>query len=211
MTQIVPTMFIRLLKLPPRPSAARPLLVARRPPRRRALPSRRQGADDRLVGPIIHEYYASTEGDRVRTLRLARVAHPPGTVGQPLFGPIHVVDEDGDERPAARRARLLRPVPTSSTTTTRRRPPAPVTSGCGWSTLGDIGHLDEDGFLFLTDRRPHDHLRRRQRLPAGSENVLAIHPMVTDVAVFGVPDDDFGEGVHAVVRLSDGIAPTRRC
>ncbi len=76
----------------------------------------------------------------------------------------------------------------------------------GWSTLGDIGHLDEDGFLYLTDRKAYMIISGGVNIyPQEAENVLTMHPAVADVAVFGVPNEDFGEEVKAVVQPAEGV------
>src|SRR5690606_36268840 len=78
--------------------------------------------------------------------------------------------------------------------------------GRGWSTLGDVGRLDEDGFLYLTDRKAYMIISGGVNIyPQEAENVLAMHPKVYDVAVFGVPNEDFGEEVKAVVQPAEGI------
>ena len=80
--------------------------------------------------------------------------------------------------------------------------------GHGWSTLGDVGYVDEDGFLYLTDRKAYMIISGGVNIyPQEAENVLAMHPKVDDVAVFGIPDDEMGEAVHAVVQpSSDAVA-----
>ena len=77
--------------------------------------------------------------------------------------------------------------------------------GRGWSTLGDVGYLDDDGFLYLTDRKAYMIISGGVNIyPQEAENVLAMHPKVADVAVFGIPDEEMGEAVHAVVQPADG-------
>jgi acyl-CoA synthetase (AMP-forming)/AMP-acid ligase II len=81
--------------------------------------------------------------------------------------------------------------------------------GRGWSTLGDVGYLDEDGFLYLTDRKAYMIISGGVNIyPQEAENVLAMHPKVDDVAVFGVPDEEMGERVHAVVQPAPGVDPS---
>ena len=151
-------------------------------------------------GPIIDEYYAATEGTGATFINSADWLAHPGSVGKPMLGPIHILDDDG-QRAARRRGRhdLLRaageppgfeyhndPEKTRDSSTTK-----------GWSTVGDIGYLDDDGYLYLTDRRTFMIISGGVNIyPQEAENVLIDHPKVYDVAVFGVPDPEMGERVH---------------
>ena len=86
---------------------------------------------------------------------------------------------------------------------------ASIQEAHGWRTLGDVGHLDEDGYLYLTDRATFMIISGGVNIyPQEIENVMVMHPSVSDVAVFGVPNDDFGEEVKAVVQPATGIEPT---
>ena len=155
-------------------------------------------------GPIIHEYYAGTEGNGFVYCNSEDWLAHRGTVGRALVGEVHIVDDDGDELPPGRAGHhLLRAAaPTfeyhnDPEKTAARRDP----SGRGWTTLGDVGYLDDDGFLYLTDRKAYMIITGGVNVyPQEAENVLAMHPKVADVAVFGVPNDDFGEEVKAVVQ-----------
>ncbi|HEY9564785.1 MAG TPA: acyl-CoA synthetase, partial [Nocardioides sp.] len=76
----------------------------------------------------------------------------------------------------------------------------------GWNTLGDLGHLDEEGYLYLSDRRTDLILSGGVNIyPREIEDALALHPAVADVAVLGIPDAEFGQSVHAVVDPADGV------
>jgi len=154
-------------------------------------------------GPVLHEYYAGTEGNGfVYCDSAAWLAHR-GTVGSALTGTVHIVDDDGEELPAGQPGTIyFSDGPEFSyhndpgKTAASRDP-----RGRGWSTLGDVGYLDEDGFLYLTDRKAYMIITGGVNVyPQEAENVLALHPKVADVAVLGVPDDDFGEEVKAVVE-----------
>ena len=157
-------------------------------------------------GPIIHEYYAGTEGNGFVYCNSEDWLAHRGTVGKadPRCRPHRRRRRRGG---AHRRVghRLLRgrarPRRSSTTTTPRRRPSSRDPKGRGWSTLGDVGYLDDDGFLYLTDRKAYMIITGGVNVyPQEAENVLALHPKVNDVAVFGVPNDDFGEEVKAVVE-----------
>ena len=162
-------------------------------------------------GPIIHEYYAGTEGNGFVLLQQRQWLAHPGTVGTPIDCTLHIVGEDGEEVPRRGGHRLLRG---------RRHVRVPQRPGedggvappeAAWSTLGDVGYLDEDGFLYLTDRKAYMIISGGVNIyPQEAENVLVTHPKVIDVAVFGVPNDDFGEEVKAVVQPVDDARRRRR-
>ncbi|MEO3807513.1 AMP-binding protein [Sphaerisporangium sp. B11E5] len=160
-------------------------------------------------GPIVHEYYAGTEGNCFLYASPHDWLTHKGTVGRPLLGVPHVLDEDGNEVPPGVDGTVYfsggpRFEYHGDPDKTRA---AQDPGGRGWTTLGDIGHLDEDGFLYLTDRRADTIISGGVNIyPQEAENVLAVHPAVADVAVFGVPDEEMGEAVKAVVQPADPAA-----
>jgi acyl-CoA synthetase (AMP-forming)/AMP-acid ligase II len=206
-SQWVPTMFIRMLKLPQAVRSAYDLSTLRYAVHAAApcpVEVKRQMID--WWGPVLHEYYAGTEGNCfVYTDSKAWLDHP-GTVGRPLLGEIHVCDEAGDELPPGSVGTLYfgggpqfeyhgDPAKTESSRDPRGR---------GWTTLGDVGYVDEEGFLYLTDRLSYMIISGGVNIyPQESENLLAVHPKVADVAVIGVPDPEMGEAVKAVVQPMD--------
>jgi acyl-CoA synthetase (AMP-forming)/AMP-acid ligase II len=203
-TQVVPTMFIRLLKLPDEVRAAadtsslRVVVHAAAP-----CPAEVKAQMIDWFGPIIHEYYAGTEGNGFVYCNSEDWLAHRGTVGQAILGTIHILDDDGAEQPVGEAGTVYFEggsefsYHNDSEKTASSRDP----NGRGWSTLGDIGRLDEDGFLYLTDRKAYMVITGGVNVyPQEAENVLALHPKVTDVAVFGVPNEDFGEEVKAVVE-----------
>ena len=115
---------------------------------------------------------------------------------------MHICDDDG-QRGAGRRDRA-RSTSRAGRTFEYHNDPDKTTGSRhpkGWSTLGDVGYLDEDNFLYLTDRKAYMIISGGVNIyPQEAENVLVTHPKVVDVAVFGVPNDDFGEEVKAVVQ-----------
>jgi len=134
-----------------------------------------------------------------------------GTVGQSLLGPLHILGDDDEELPAGEPGTIY--FESASTFEYHGDPDKTNASrdpkGRGWSTLGDVGYLDDDGFLYLTDRKAYMIISGGVNIyPQEAENVLALHPKVADVAVFGIPDDEMGEQVHAVVQPADGVAGT---
>ncbi len=205
-SQVVPTMFIRMLKLPPEVRAKYDLsslqvVVHAAAP----CPAEVKAQIIDWFGPIIHEYYAGTEGNGfVYCNSVDWLAHK-GTVGKAILGVVHIVGEDGEEAPIGESGTVYFEGDLAATfeyhndaekTASSRDP-----KGRGWSTLGDVGYLDDDGYLYLTDRKAYMIITGGVNVyPQEAENVLAMHPKVNDVAVFGVPNDDFGEEVKAVVE-----------
>ncbi|MBW3536342.1 MAG: acyl-CoA synthetase [Actinobacteria bacterium] len=207
-TQVVPTMFVRLLKLPEEERLRRDVsslkfcIHAAAP----CPVSVKQAMLD-WWGPIVHEYYAGTEGNGfVYASPQDWLAHP-GTVGRSLTGPIHILDDDGTELPPGQPGTVYfeqggfeyhnDPEKTAAARTEQ-----------GWTTLGDVGYLDDEGFLFLTDRKAYMIISGGVNIyPQEAENVLTMHPSVADVAVFGIPHEEMGEEVKAVVQPAEGARP----
>jgi acyl-CoA synthetase (AMP-forming)/AMP-acid ligase II len=210
-SQWVPTMFIRMLKLPAEVRdrydvsslevavhAAAPCPVA---------------VKEQMIewwGPILYEYYAGTEGNGfVYCDSAAWLAHR-GTVGRALTGEVHILDDDGEELPPGEPGTVYfgGGIEFSYHNDPDKTASAHDPRGRGWTTLGDVGYLDDEGYLYLTDRKAYMIITGGVNVyPQEAENVLAMHPKVADVAVLGVPDDEFGEAVKAVVEpLSMGDA-----
>ena len=204
-TQVVPTMFIRLLKLPDE-IRRRDDLSTLRTAVHAAAPCPVAVKEQMIEwwGPIIHEYYAGTEGNGFVYCNSDDWLAHKGTVGKALLGVIHILDDEGVELGPNEEGTIYfsgggefeyhnDPDKTASSRT-----------GDGWSTLGDIGRLDEDGFLYLTDRAAFMIISGGVNIyPQEAENILSMHPKVADVAVIGVPNADFGEEVKAVVQPLD--------
>ncbi len=204
-TQMVPTMFIRLLKAPAEVRARHDVASLRCVIHAAApcpVPVKRQMIE--WLGPIVHEYYAGTESNGFVYCNTEQWLAHPGTVGAPLNCTLHICDEDLAEVPGGETGTVW----FESTTTFEYHNDPVKTAGSrhprGWTTLGDVGHLDEDGFLYLTDRRSYMIISGGVNIyPQEAENVLVTHPAVVDVAVFGVPNEEFGEEVKAVVQPVD--------
>jgi acyl-CoA synthetase (AMP-forming)/AMP-acid ligase II len=158
------------------------------------------------LGPIIEEYYSGSEGIGIVTINSEQWLKKPGSVGRPLMGEIHICDEGGVELPPGQDGIIYFGGGLSFTyhndaskTASARNPLRP-----DWSTLGDIGRVDEDGYLFLSDRRDFMIISGGVNIyPQELENIMIMHPDVVEVAVFGVPNSDFGEEVKAVVQPRD--------
>jgi long-chain acyl-CoA synthetase len=201
-TQVVPTMFVRLLKLPAEVRAAADVSSLRCVIHAAApcpVPVKRQMIE--WFGPVIHEYYAGTENNGFCYCNSEMWLAHEGTVGMPINCVVHIVGDDGEELPQGETGTVYFE---SAAQFEYHNDPA-KTAGSrhpkGWTTLGDVGYLDEGGFLFLTDRKSYMIISGGVNIyPQEAENVLVTHPSVIDVAVFGIPNDDFGEEVKAVVQ-----------
>ncbi len=206
-SQWVPTMFVRMLKLDPALRAqydVSSLEVAVHAAAPCPVDVKRQMID--WWGPVLHEYYAGTEGNGFVYCNSVQWLAHPGTVGQPLNCVVHICDEEGVELPVGEEGTIYFEGGSTfeyhgdATKTAESRHPK------GWSTLGDVGRLDDDGFLYLTDRKAYMIISGGVNIyPQETENVLVTHPKVFDAAVIGVPNPDFGEEVKAVVQAAPGI------
>jgi malonate-semialdehyde dehydrogenase (acetylating)/methylmalonate-semialdehyde dehydrogenase len=205
-SQWVPTHFVRLLKLPPEErgrfdlSSHRLAVHAAAP-----CPVEIKRAILEWWGPIVHEYYSSSEGVGFTTIGPEEWLARPGTVGRPLHGIVHVVDEEGHELPPGEDGVIYFETPTQVAYHNDPDKTAAAHNAKGWFTLDDIGHVDADGYLYLTDRRSFMIISGGVNIyPQEIENRLVIHPKVADAAVIGVPDEEMGEKVLAVVQLAPG-------
>ena len=203
--QMVPTMFIRLLRLDPATRAGFDLSSLRVVSHAGGpCPVEVKAAMLRWWGPILHEYYSGTEANGRTMIGPEEWLEHPGSVGRPVDCTVHIVGESGEELPAGMSGLVYfggggdfayhgDPAATAAARHPR-----------GWTTLGDIGHLDADGYLYLTDRRDFVIVSGGVNVhPREVEDVLLSHPRVVDVAVFGVPEAEFGEQVVAVVEPDD--------
>lgn len=206
--QFVPTMFVRMLKLPEvvrksyDVSSLQRVIHAAAP-----CPVDVKYAMMDWFGPIIEEYYGGTEGFAGCTIGPQEWLEHPGSVGKP-FSPVHVLAEDGTELRAGEPGELFfeggprfeyfkDPAKTASVSNER-----------GWRSLGDMGYIDADGYLYLTDRSTFMIVSGGVNIyPQEAENLLVMHPKLVDAAVFGVPNDEFGEEVKAVVQPAAGVEP----
>lgn len=209
-TQVVPTMFVRLLKLPPETRARYDLSSLTHVIHAAApcpVPVKRRMIE--WLGPIIDEYYAASEGNGATIITSAEWLAKPGSVGRVGAGTLHICDDAGHELPTGTDGLVYfgggLPIayhndPAKSAGA--RNPLHPELT-----TVGDIGHVDADGYLFLSDRKDFMIISGGVNVyPQETENALVLHPAVADVAVFGVPDPDLGEAVKAVVQPVEGHA-----
>ena len=204
-SQWVPTMFVRMLKLPEEVrlkydvSSLRCAIHAAAPC---PIPIKEKMID--WWGPVIYEYYAGTEGNGFVQLNSEEWLAHKGSVGKPLTCEIHICDEHGEEVPAGESGTIYMSGGGTFEYYKDDDKTADSRHAQGWSTLGDVGYLDDDGFLYLTDRKHFMIISGGVNIyPQEAENVLINHDKVMDVAVFGVPNADFGEEVKGVVQLAD--------
>jgi long-chain acyl-CoA synthetase len=209
-TQLVPTMFSRLLKLPPQ-ARGRHDLSSLEIAIHAAAPCPVKVKEEMIAwwGPIIHEYYGATEGLGFTACDSAEWLAHRGTVGRVLLGDLHILDES--MQPCAtgtpgtiwfKTATPFEYFNDPAKTAAARSPDGTM------STVGDVGYVDADGFLHLTDRATFMIISGGVNIyPQECENLLITHPKVADAAVFGVPNEDLGEEVKAVVQPMPGIVP----
>jgi len=205
--QFVPTMFVRMLKLEPEVRqrfdlstltvaihAAAPCPVA----------VKQQMID--WWGPILWEYYGGTELNGLTMCNSDEWLEHPGTVGRAVFGTLHICDDDGNELPPGQPGAVYFEQATQpfeyhndpDKTEGSQHPTQPL-----WTKLGDVGYMDDDDFLHLTDRESFMIIAGGVNIyPQEIEDRLILHPAVEDVAVFGIPHPDMGEEVKAVVQLT---------
>jgi long-chain acyl-CoA synthetase len=209
-SQLVPTMFSRLLKLPEE-IRTRYDLSSLEIAIHAAAPCPAPVKEDMIKwwGPIIHEYYGATEGLGFTACSSAEWVAHRGTVGRVLLGDLHILDED------------LQPCPVGTPGTVWFKTAAPFeyfndpnktrearSPDGSMSTVGDVGYIDSDGYLYLTDRKSFMIISGGVNIyPQECENLLITHPKIADAAVFGVPNADLGEEVKAVVQPMPGILP----
>ncbi|MAI79167.1 MAG: acyl-CoA synthetase [Deltaproteobacteria bacterium] len=205
-SQWVPTMFVRMLKLPEQ-DRNRPDLSSLEVAIHAAAPCPIPIKEKMIEwwGPVIHEYYAGTEGNGFVMINSEEWLAHKGSVGQATNATIHILDDDGLEVEAEETGGIFFESDIQYEYHNAPEKTASARSQQGWTTLGDVGYLDKEGWLYLTDRKAHMIISGGVNIyPQEAENRLITHPRVQDVAVIGVPNEDFGEEVKAVVQLIKG-------
>lgn len=212
-SQWVATMFVRLLKLPEATRKAYDLSSLRCATHSAApCPVDVKMAMIDWWGPIIHEYYGATEGNGMTMIDTPAYLAHPGSVGRAVVGIPHICDDDGNELPSGQSGLIYferdrqpfhyhnDPAKTESA----RHPRHP-----NWTAVGDVGYLDQDGYLYLTDRKTFMIISGGVNIyPQAIEDALVTHPKVGDAAVIGVPDEEMGESVKAIIEPAEGVAPS---
>jgi long-chain acyl-CoA synthetase len=202
--QMVPVMFSRLLRLPEDvrarydTSSLECIVHAAAPCPEHV----KRGMIDWL-GPIITEYYGATEANGFTFCDSAQWLAHPGTVGRPILGELLILDDDGNPCPTGVDGTIWFRGATAFQYFQEPAKTAGSRSSDGMaSTVGDVGHVDAEGYLYLTDRKTYMIISGGVNIyPQETENLLSAHPAVLDVAVIGVPNEDMGEEVKAVVQL----------
>lgn len=203
--QFVPVMFTRMLKLPESVRNSYDLSSLRRVMHAAApcpVEIKKQMID--WWGPIVDEYYASSEAIGATVIFAEDWLTHPGSVGKPMNGLVHILDEDGNELPPGQAGEIFFEGGADFEYLNDAEKTASSRESHGWKTVGDIGYVDEDGYLYLTDRRHHMIISGGVNIyPQEAENMLVVHPKVMDAAVFGIPDDEMGQSVKGVVQTVD--------
>ncbi len=201
-SQWVPTMFVRMLKLPEATRAkydVSSLQIAIHA----AAPCPVDVKEQMISwwGPVLFEYYAGTEGQGFVAIDSNEWLQHRGSVGRALNAKLHILDDDMKELPTGEVGTIYFESGASYAYHKDPEKTASSRSPQGWTTLGDVGYVDEDGWLFLTDRKAFMIISGGVNIyPQETENCLIAHPKVADVAVLGVPNEEFGEEVKAVVQ-----------
>jgi len=209
-SQLVPTMFSRMLKLPEE-VRNRYDLSSLEIAIHAAAPCPGLVKEDMIKwwGPIIHEYYGATEGLGFTACNSEEWLAHRGTVGKVLLGDLHILDENLQERPTGTAGTVWFKTasPFEYFNDPERTKEARSPDG-SMSTVGDVGYVDADRYLYLTDRATFMIISGGVNIyPQECENLLITHPKIADAAVFGVPNPDLGEEVKAVVQPMPGIEP----
>jgi acyl-CoA synthetase (AMP-forming)/AMP-acid ligase II len=204
--QFVPTHLVRLLKLPEAErsrfdlSSLRVVVHAAAP-----CPPEVKRAAIEWLGPIVHEYYSGSEGVGFCAIGPEEWLAHPGSVGRSLLGAVHIVAPDGGELPVGEVGQVWFEPQGRFEYHGDPSKTAEAYDDRGWSTLGDIGWVDDEGYLYLSDRVSNMIISGGVNIyPREVEDVLVMHPEVEDVAVIGVADPEMGEAVRAVVQVRGG-------
>jgi long-chain acyl-CoA synthetase len=160
-------------------------------------------------GPVVIEYYAATEGGGT-SITAQEWLHKPGSVGKAWPNSvIRVLDDNGEDVPTGQPGLVYMRMGASSFDYHKSEEKTRAARVGDLFTVGDIGYLDEDGYLFLCDRKSDLIISGGVNIyPAEIEGELVMHPKIADVAVFGVPDPDWGEAIKAVVQPAEGVEPS---
>ncbi|HWF52834.1 MAG TPA: AMP-binding protein [Solirubrobacteraceae bacterium] len=207
--QMVPTMFVRLLRLSEEErrrwdlSSLRAVIHAAAP-----CPAEIKARMIDWLGPIVYEYYSATEIYLLTAIDSEEWLAHRGSVGRALVGTPHVLDDEGNELAPGEAGTLWSEGGPQFEYHSAPEKTAEARNESGWTTVGDVGYVDEHGYVYLTDRRVDMIISGGVNIyPQEAENALIEHPLVADAAVFGIPHDELGEEVKAVVEIVDSDRP----
>ncbi len=202
-SQWVPTMFVRFLKLESE-TRHRYDLSSLQCAVHSAAPCPTSVKENMINwwGPVVHEYYTGSEGNGMTVINPKEWLEHKGCVGKAIYGEIHIVDEaTGEELPSGKEGTVYFGGSYTFEYHNEEEKTQNSRHSQGWSTLGDVGYVDEQGYLYLTDRRTNLIISGGVNIyPQETENLIITLPEVADVAVIGVPNEDFGEEVKAIVQ-----------
>jgi long-chain acyl-CoA synthetase len=204
-SQWVASMFVRLLRLSPE-ERSRFDLSSHRMAVHSAAPCPPSVKREMMEwwGPVVYEYYGATEGGLMTLINSEEWLAHPGSVGRPVIGRTHILDDQGSELPPGEVGHIYCERGGRVAYHNDPEKTAAAHSPQGWATVGDLGYLDDDGYLYLSSRRTDLIIAGGVNIyPKESEDVLHAHPAVADVAVIGVPQPEYGQEVKAVVELHD--------
>jgi long-chain acyl-CoA synthetase len=212
-SQWVPTMFVRMLKLDRHDtydlSTHRVAVHAAAP-----CPVEVKHKMIEWWGPILHEYYAATEAIGITVIDSPTWLRKPGSVGRALLGTLRVCDDGVEDQPELGTDEVglvyfeREVLPFAYHNDPEKTGKAQHPRHPNWGTTGDVGYVDDEGYLFLTDRKAFMIISGGVNIyPQEIEDALTLHPSVADLAVIGVPDDEMGENVVAVVQPAPGAVP----
>lgn len=214
-SQWVPTMFVRMLKLPGE-TRARYDLSSHRVAVHAAAPCPVEVKQKMIEwwGPILHEYYAATEAIGITVIDSPTWLRRPGSVGRALLGTLRICDDSQPQQPEVKTGEVgliyfeRDALPFAYHNDPDKTRKAQHPEHPNWGTTGDVGYVDDDGFLFLTDRKAFMIISGGVNIyPQEIEDALTLHPAVADLAVIGIPDAEMGEQVKAVVTAAPGAIP----
>jgi acyl-CoA synthetase (AMP-forming)/AMP-acid ligase II len=207
--QFVPTHFVRMLKLPVEDRESvdlSSLKVAVHAAAPCPVEVKQQMID--WLGPKVLEYYAGSEGTGMTAITSQDWLTHRGSVGKAALGTVHILGDFGVELPVGEVGTVYFSGGGTFRYHNDEAKTAKAFNSRGWATLGDMGHLDEEGYLYLADRRTDLIISGGVNIyPAEIEDALVMHPSVADVAVIGIADDEMGQSVRAVVQAAAGVTP----
>ena len=209
-SQWVPTHFVRMLKLPEEVRAEYDVSSIRFALHSAApCPASVKREMIEWWGPVVYEYFGSSEQTALTFIGPDETLTHPGSVGRAVSGAVHICDEEGEPVPTGVVGQIYSEGGTDFTYHNDETKTRGARNRYGWTTVGDMGYLDEEGYLYLSDRKDFMIITGGVNVyPQEVENLLVTHPKITDAAVLGMPDKDYGQIVTAVIQPADMMLAT---